>query len=95
MNTISKVAIREGEELWHEASFEVDGVQYTSLGQYLAAEKARLFEDHRSLVAILQTSDPHTLKELGKHIVHFDEQVWAECYYDLVVKGTYEKLRQL
>lgn len=83
------------EGLWHQITFEVDGVNYNSLGQYLVAEKARLFEDYQSLKRILQTTDCEILQQIGEHILYYDEGIWLTYYNDFLVKGIYEKIKAM
>ncbi|MGL4738597.1 MAG: NADAR domain-containing protein [Cellulosilyticaceae bacterium] len=95
MNTAVWMDEELEEGLWHEMPFEVDGVTYNALGQYLIAEKARLFEDYQSLKMILHTSDVFRLQQLGERIIHFDESIWLEHYNDFLNKGIYEKIRAM
>ena len=42
------------------SSFVIDGVSYSCAEQFMTAEKARLFEDHRTVELIMSSPDPST-----------------------------------
>lgn len=79
---------------WWESHFEVDGVGYYSMEQYMMAEKARLFEDHSVLLKIMNEKNPKAIKALGREVRYFDELVWDENKYEIVVRGNYAKFSQ-
>jgi len=79
---------------WYGCSFEIDGIKYNSLEQYLKSEKARLFEDEDIRQRIMSTSDPETIKNLGREVRNFDEEKWTEVKFDLAVKGNLAKFGQ-
>ena len=44
------------------------------------ASKARLFGDDTAFSAILASDDPREQKRLGRHVRHFDHELWqSEC----------------
>ena len=57
---------------WFMAPFKVDGVKYACLGQYLLAEKARLFGDENRLRKILAAKSLQSLKALGRNVAVSD-----------------------
>lgn len=63
---------------WTTSIFVVNGVEYNCAEQYMMAEKAVLFEDENSLVAIMEAEDPKTQKALGREVENFDVDVWQE-----------------
>jgi ribA/ribD-fused uncharacterized protein len=60
----------------------------------MMAEKARLFGDEAARAQILKASSPNAAKQLGRQVKHFDEQVWAESRFQLVVAGNLAKFSQ-
>ena len=60
----------------------------------MMAEKARLFNDEKSLEKIVNAKSPAEAKKLGRKIVNFDQQSWENARYQIVVKGNYFKFTQ-
>jgi ribA/ribD-fused uncharacterized protein len=60
----------------------------------MMAEKAKLFGDEDVRVQILGTRTPKAAKELGRQVRNFDEQVWADARFRLVVEGKVAKFSQ-
>lgn len=58
------------------------------------AEKARIFSDKDRLTQILSTNNPKEIKEIGKNIKFFDEDVWNYRKYDVVFEGNLMKFSQ-
>lgn len=79
---------------WYIAQFELDKVIYPSTEHYMMAEKARLFKDDASLNQILNAKHPGEAKQLGHEIKDFDEQLWQDKRFDIVVKGNLAKFSQ-
>lgn len=85
---------------WYPAPFTVDGVRYATAEHFMMAGKARLFDDDEAARAILGDDDPRQAKEAGRTVRGFDERVWVEHRYGLVVDanrgkfGTHPELRE-
>lgn len=79
---------------WWPCTFTVDGVEYTSAEQWMMAAKARLFSDFRAEERILAARTPAESKALGRLVSGFDEQVWADRRFELVVHGNVAKFGQ-
>lgn len=76
------------------AHFVVDATTYPSAEHYMMSEKAKLFEDFEIFSKILNTHSPHQAKALGKKIQNFDESIWEQHRFEIVVKGNFEKFSQ-
>jgi ribA/ribD-fused uncharacterized protein len=76
---------------WWPAPFVVDGVRYASAEHYMMAGKARVFGDEEMLARILAAPSPGEAKALGRQVRGFDEQVWLEYGFDIVLAGTMAK----
>jgi ribA/ribD-fused uncharacterized protein len=76
---------------WWPAPFTVEGEQYRSAEHYMMAEKARLFADANTRARILAASTPAEAKKLGRAVQHFDEQVWQNERFAIVVRGSIAK----
>ena len=79
---------------WWDSPFEVDGNRYASAEHWMMAEKARLFQADEIHSQILKTNSPRKAKALGRKIERFDQEVWDNAKYDIVVKGNFYKFSQ-
>ena len=79
---------------WSPSSFVVDEVSYSCAEQYMMAEKARLFKDHRAVELIMSSPDPSTHKRVGRGVRNFDSAVWDREKQSAVSAGTYAKFTQ-
>ncbi|GAA5045285.1 NADAR family protein [Thermocatellispora tengchongensis] len=93
-------ARREGEigawclSQWWPVEFEEDGRVFRSAEHYMMAHKALLFGDEEAAAQILAAGHPGEAKKLGRGVRGFDERVWAEHRYDIVVRGNVAKFGQ-
>ncbi|GHC48462.1 NADAR family protein [Roseibacillus persicicus] len=79
---------------WYPASFQVSGINYPSTEHFMMAEKARLFNDEPIRQRILSCQSPAEAKKLGRQIANFDEQVWQQNRFKIVVTGNVAKFSQ-
>lgn len=79
---------------WYLSDFELDGVRYSSLEQYMMYRKAVLFHDEEIAGQILDTSDVGKIKALGRSVKGYDDLVWNGLRQIIIYKGLLEKFRQ-
>ena len=79
---------------WYESAFEVEGVLFHTAEHWMMAQKALLFNDRDSYEQIVAAGRPGKVKELGRQIRNFDQQIWEHERYGIVVKGNYHKFTQ-
>lgn len=79
---------------WSPSKFIVDDIKYSNTEQYMMAEKARLFKDYDIEKKIMNTTTPAVMKALGRKIANFDQSVWDQYKYQIVVCGNYAKFSQ-
>jgi ribA/ribD-fused uncharacterized protein len=79
---------------WWPSRFTVDGVSYNSAEHYMMAAKARLSGDAEAAGKILAAPHPGAAKALGREVRGFDEQLWAEHRFGVVVAGNMAKFGQ-
>ena len=60
----------------------------------MMASKARLFGDDTALSAILASDDPREQKRLGRHVRHFDHELWQSECENIVLHGNLAKFSQ-
>ena len=79
---------------WYESEFSNSGVKYMTAEHFMMAEKTKLFKDHRTYEKIANASNPGQAKSLGREVVGFDETVWEQRRFDIVIKGNMLKFEQ-
>lgn len=62
--------------------------------QYMMAEKARYFRDKKTAEAILQSTSPKEIKELGRKVCNFNTERWNYVKVDIVTTGNIYKFTQ-
>lgn len=67
---------------------------FANCEQYMMFEKAMLFQDYPSARAIMGTSNPKTVKALGRQVNNFDERIWSQHREHIVTVGNYNKFTQ-
>ncbi len=79
---------------WYSSAFEADGKTYLTAEHFMMAAKARLFNDYESEQLILNATDPGKAKKLGRGIRNFDEGLWLENRFEIVVEANCHKFSQ-
>lgn len=76
---------------WYMEDMVIDGRHFNCVEQYMMYQKALIFGDLEIAHKILETEDPKTMKALGRKVKGFDESVWDEKKYQVVLKGVSKK----
>ncbi|MEI3337126.1 MAG: NADAR family protein [Clostridium sp.] len=79
---------------WWQGNFIVNEKEYCCMEQYMMAEKARLFNDKEIEEEIMECKYPKRIKALGRMVRNFNEDVWNDNKYDIVLRGNYAKFSQ-
>lgn len=79
---------------WWSSPLEIEGVTYSTAEHYMMAEKAKLFGDLDTHNKIMAASHPGAAKDLGRSVVGFDEQLWQQHRYEIVLRGNEAKFAQ-
>ncbi len=79
---------------WYPCSFVVDGQYYNCAEQFMMAEKARIFGDEEVRQQILAEYSQMAMKKLGRKVRNYDDSIWKEKRYDVVVRGNIAKFSQ-
>ncbi len=79
---------------WWMSSFTVMGQEYCCMEQYMMAQKALLFHDREIYEEILKNTNQKQIKALGRKVRNFDEGLWNEVKYSIVLNGNYCKFMQ-
>jgi ribA/ribD-fused uncharacterized protein len=79
---------------WWPAPFTVDDDRYASAEHFMMAEKARLFGDEAARSAIMAAATPREAKALGRSVSGFDDALWTQHRFDIVMRGSLAKFGQ-
>lgn len=79
---------------WWPSPFTIDGREFATAEHWMMWSKARLFGDEATAARILTVAHPHAAKKLGGRAAGFDDQIWAEQRYAIVVAGNRAKFAQ-
>ncbi|MBR4918052.1 MAG: DUF1768 domain-containing protein [Bacteroidales bacterium] len=79
---------------WWPCSLRIENVSYNSAGQFLEAEKARIFSDMQTREKILRATSKQEILDLGKQIKEFDDDVWVNYRNSVALYGNYQKFTQ-
>ena len=79
---------------WHKCVFKDDQFLYPSSEAYLMTQKALLFGDIESATKIIKTREPRKQKALGRLVKGFNDTVWNQHKFEIMVKGLFLKFSQ-
>jgi ribA/ribD-fused uncharacterized protein len=79
---------------WWTSPFVVDKVRYNTAEHWMMAQKALLFNDKESFTKIVAAKSPAEAKALGRKVVNFDDAVWHEKRFAIVLQGCMHKFGQ-
>lgn len=79
---------------WYPACFVVDGVEYPTAEHFMMAGKARLFGDEANAKRILSSASPKEVKQIGREVKGFRDELWRERRSDIVIAGNMAKFSQ-
>ncbi len=79
---------------WWMQGFCYSVTKYCCMEQFMIAHKAQLFEDEETRRQIMDSRQPHEIKELGRKVRGFDQALWEEAKYSIVLNGNWRKFSQ-
>ena len=79
---------------WFLSEFSVDGVVFTSMEQYMMYQKAIYFNDREIAKQILSTKDVARIKELGRLVSGYHDNIWNGIKQTVVYEGLMAKFSQ-
>lgn len=79
---------------WFPAPFVVDAVTYRTAEHWMMANKALLFGDQEAFRETIETVKPAVAKSIGRKVRNFDDTIWKDKRYQIVVDGSYHKFSQ-
>lgn len=79
---------------WFDAPFIHGDRRYATAEHFMMAGKARLFGDDEAIGRILAASDTGKVKAIGRTVKGYDDRLWNEHRYAIVVEGNVAKFTQ-
>ncbi|MFF4700308.1 NADAR family protein [Streptomyces chattanoogensis] len=79
---------------WWPSPFTADGVTYATAEHWMMAGKARLFADEEAERRAIAAGHPKQAKDIGRTVRGFDDAVWQQHRFRLVVEGNLHKFGQ-
>ena len=79
---------------WYPAHFTVDGIEFSSMEQFMMYQKACRFHDASVANEILGTNDVAEIKKLGREVHGYDENTWNGVRQIVVYEGLKAKFSQ-
>ncbi|MEZ0609613.1 NADAR family protein [Fibrella sp. WM1] len=79
---------------WWESPFEVEGIRYATAEHWMMAQKAALFNDTEAFQRVIAAKSPGEAKQIGRQVRGFDDMVWNDRRYEVVVQGNKHKFSQ-
>lgn len=79
---------------WFLSDFTIDGVNFTSMEQYMMYSKAVCFNDKVIAAQILNTQDVAHIKELGRSVLGYNENIWNGMRQIIIYEGLLAKFTQ-
>lgn len=79
---------------WYNSYFRLDNVQFSSMEQYMMYKKAICFSDDKVAREILATDDVVRIKELGRLVSNYNDNIWNGKRQIIVYQGLIAKFAQ-
>lgn len=79
---------------WFLSDFTIEGVKFTSMEQYMMYSKAECFNDKVIAAQILNTQDVAHIKELGRSVLGYNENIWNGMRQIIIYEGLLAKFTQ-
>ena len=79
---------------WYTSPFNLDGIHFTSVEQYIMYQKCLMFGDTNSANQILSTDDTAKQQKIGRNAKGYVGSVWAGMRQMVAFRGLMEKFRQ-
>lgn len=76
---------------WYDSPFEADGHHFITAEHYMMYRKALLFDDKAAAQKLLKATNPGAAKAIGRQVQGFDQKLWEQQRFDIVVAGNRAK----
>ncbi len=72
----------------------MDGNSFPTAEHWMIAQKAKLFNDVAMFDKIIHAKSPAQVKQFGRQVQGFDQKIWEDNRFEIVVQGNYHKFTQ-
>ncbi len=79
---------------WYNSMFKENGNEFLTAEHYMMYHKAKLFDDEHACQRILSATTPGEAKAIGREVVGFNQAVWDEKRFEIVVRANAAKFSQ-
>lgn len=79
---------------WYIKDFRDNDLVFNCMEKYMMYNKALLFDDKDIANEILNNNQPKAIKELGRKVKNFNDEIWDKMKYKIVFTGNYYKFSQ-
>lgn len=79
---------------WYTSPFDLDGMHFSSVEQYIMYRKCMIFGDETSAKAVLATEDTAAQQAIGRKAAGYIGSVWAGMRQMVVLRGLMAKFSQ-
>lgn len=79
---------------WYLSRFTADGIEFSSMEQYMMYNKAIVFNDTNVANQILKTTDVAVIKQFGRTVANYDDNYWNGIRQIVVYDGLIQKFSQ-
>ncbi|MCJ8313236.1 MAG: NADAR family protein [Saccharospirillaceae bacterium] len=79
---------------WFESSFKEDGISFKTAEHYMMYQKAVLFGDKDISKKVIVATNPGAAKALGRQIKKFDNDIWLQHRFEIVINANVLKFSQ-
>ncbi len=79
---------------WYSSEFTLNGITYSSMEQFMMYQKAVCFQDEEVGQRILSISDVARIKEYGRMVSNYDDNIWCGVRQIVVYEGLVAKFSQ-
>ena len=76
---------------WYPSTFTADIEHYNCAEQYMMLEKVKCFVDTATRLKIMSSPNSAQPKRLGRSVSNFNQGIWVQHRYDIVLKGNLAK----
>ena len=79
---------------WYPSPFDLDGIHFSSVEQYIMYRKCKLFGDDAAAAKVLATDDTAQQQAIGRKCAGYIDSVWAGTRQIVAWEGLNAKFRQ-
>ncbi len=79
---------------WYLLSFEIDGIKFSSVEQYMMYKKAICFNDLEIANKIMATDNVESIKAFGRAVSNYNDDVWSAIRKNVVKDALLAKFSQ-